>query len=150
MKVSSFVRPAFRASMALTALVTAACPPSPVEPPRGPQPAIIELSEGDPVRVELPATATAGAPFDVRVTSYGGGCRAKGPTTVSVSGSTALVEPIQLVPVEDGLVCTMELRIDQNTASVRFDAPGAARVVVRGYSSVSRQMITVERTVQVR
>lgn len=148
MKASSFVRPAFRASLALLALATAACP-SAFGPDRERRPAVIELSPGDPVKVVVPATVTAGTPFEVRVTTYGGGCHGRGPTEVSVSGSVALVEPFQLVPADDDLVCTMELRIEENVGTVRFDQPGTARVVVRGYSSVSRQVIDVERTVRV-
>lgn len=148
MKVVSFVRPAFRASLALVALATAACPAA-TDPDRELRPAIIEFTETDSVKVVVPATATAGTPFEVRVTSYGGGCVGRGPTEVSVSGSTALVEPFQLVVTDEDLVCTMELRIDVNTAMVRFDTPGAAKVRIRGYSTLSDDLITVERTVQV-
>jgi hypothetical protein len=149
MKVFSFARPAFRASLALAALAAAACT-SPSGADTELRPAIIEFTQGDPVRVEVPATAAAGTPFEVRVTSYGGGCISQGPTEVSVSGSTALVEPFQVAPAEDeDVVCTQELRIFVNTASVTFAAPGAAKVVVRGYSSISRRVIDVERTVQV-
>ena len=148
MKVPSFVRPAFRASLALAALVAAACP-SASGADKELRPAIIEFTDADPVRVVVPATAAAGTPFEVRVTTYGGGCISQGPTEVSVSGSTALVEPLQVGPAEDDVVCTQELRVFVNTASVAFAAPGAAKVVVRGYSSISRRIITVERTVQV-
>jgi hypothetical protein len=148
MKVLSFARPALRASLALAALVGAACP-SPFGADKELRPAIIEFTDSEPVRVVVPATAAAGTPFEVRVISYGGGCITRGPTEVSVSGSTALVEPFQTGPADDDVVCTQELRIFENTASVAFAAPGAAKVVVRGYSSISRRIITVERTVQV-
>lgn len=145
MKAIPFVRPAFRASLALLALTAAACP-SPFGPDTERRLAVIELGDEAP-RVEVPATATAGTPFQVRVTSYGGGCIRAGRTEVRVSGSTATVEPYQIITKHD--VCTADLRIDVNTASVRFDAPGTATVVVRGLNDAANQVITVERTVRV-
>ena len=145
MKAIPFARPAFRASLALAALVTAACPsPFGVDTER--RRAVIELGDEAP-EVEVPATAAAGAPFTVKITSYGGGCIRAGRTEVSVSGSVATVEPYQIIEKRE--ICTADLRIEVNTASIRFDTPGPAKVVFRGLNDAANEVITVERTVQV-
>lgn len=144
MKALSSVRPALQASLALAALAAAACP-SPFGSTER-RLAVIELGD-DPPEVVVPATATAGTPFEVRVTSYGGGCISAAPTRVSVSGSTATVEPYQVIT--RGRACTADFRTDVNVATVRFNAPGTARVIVRGLNDAADQVVTVERTVQV-
>jgi hypothetical protein len=145
MKAFSFARPALRASLALAALVAAACP-SPFSADTERRRAIIVLGDAAP-EVEVPATATVGAPFTVKVTSYGGGCVRADRTEVGVSGSVATVEPYQVI--EKGRACTADLRTDVNIASIRFDTPGTAKVVFRGLNNAANEVITVERTVQV-
>lgn len=144
MKAFPFVRPAVRAPLALAALAAAACT-SPFGSTER-RLAVIELGDGAP-QVEAPATATAGTPFEVRITSYGGGCIRAARTQVRLGASTATVEPYQII--EHGRACTADLRTDVNTATVRFDTPGTAKVVFRGLNDAADEVITVERTVQV-
>lgn len=113
------------------------------------RPAVIEFTEVDPVEVEVPATATRGVPFEVAITTYGGGCVRQGDTQVEVSGLTATVEPYELVGVDEDVVCTLELRTFRNVAQVRFDQAGTARIRFRGVSRMANDIITVERTVAV-
>jgi len=102
---------------------------------------------GDPLIVDVPASATAGVPFTVSVTTYGGGCIAEAETVVQVNGWRAHVVPYQRVSI--GL-CTQELRITKREASVTFAVPGQAVVRVIGRKQPEDELIEVERIVVVR
>lgn len=149
---------------ALVLMALAACAPAgePTSPPDGevrerPDGAREELRPGtlahygDPVQVQVPAVAQRGQAFEVRVTTYGGGCVHKGRTDVRVDGLSARITPYdwEVVQLPQGSACTMELRLLQHTASVRFDQAGTGRVQIHGRSKPSGEAITVERTVQV-
>jgi hypothetical protein len=111
--------------------------------------AVIELTEGDPVKVEVPATVTRGVAFEVAITTYGGGCVRQGDTDAEVRGLTATVEPYQLVVADKDVVCTQELRTFRNVAQLRFDQAGTGRIRFYGVSRTAGGTITVERTVVV-
>jgi uncharacterized Zn-binding protein involved in type VI secretion len=109
--------------------------------------ATIEFGAADSVQIVAPATARAGTPFEVRVTTFGGGCVRQGDTEVQVDGLRATITPYDVTVTPEGGACTMELRLYQHAAQVRFDAAGEARLVVRGYSRRLDREITAERTV---
>lgn len=105
----------------------------------------------DPVVVEVPGAATAGTPFTVAVTTYGGGCVSEDTTVVQVTGLHADVVPYQRV-YRPGAneACTQELRITRREASVVFAAPGLATVRVIGRAAPDDGLVVVERQVAVR
>lgn len=111
--------------------------------------AVIEFTESDSVVVEVPATVTRGVPFEVAITTYGGGCVRQGDTQAQVSGLTANVEPYQLVVGDEDAICTQELRTFRNVAPLRFDQAGTGRIRFHGHSRIAGETITVERTVMV-
>lgn len=102
----------------------------------------------DPVRIEVPPAVAAGVPFAVRLVTYGNGCVEKGDTEVRVEGMAAVVTPYDLVL--RGQPCVEILRMHEHTAWLRFDAPGRARVAVRGRREPSGEIVTFERSVDVR
>jgi hypothetical protein len=102
---------------------------------------------GDPLIVDVPPSATAGVPFTMSVTTYGGGCIAEAETVVQVNGWRADVVPYQRVSI--GL-CTQELRITKREASVTFAVPGQAVVRVIGRDQPADELIEVKRIVVVR
>jgi len=106
---------------------------------------------GDPTLVEVPSSVTAGTPFTVKVTTYGGGCISEDTTVVKVDGQRADVVPYQRIyqPGPNG-ACTMELRVTRRQASVVFDAPGSGVVRVIGRAMPGDTLIQVQRTVNVR
>jgi hypothetical protein len=106
---------------------------------------------GQPVVIEVPAVATAGASFTVAVTTYGGGCIAEDRTVVLVTGMTADVVPYQRVyRPRANEACTEELRITRREASVTFQAPGQAVVRMHGRAMPGDSLVVVERVVTVR
>lgn len=147
MRAASFARRAVGGCAVLLALAAAGCDGWPFGPDRERVPATIELGESDPVEVVVPAVVTRGVPFDVTVTTYGGGCIEEADTEVEVQGALAVVRPYQILVHHD--ICTLELNITRRTVRVRLDTPGPGRVVVHGRSEASDQEITVERAVTV-
>jgi hypothetical protein len=105
---------------------------------------------GDPLVVEVPSTARAGAPFDVGVTTYGGGCIAEDTTVATVADRLADVVPYQRIhrpgPNEG---CTLELRITRRTARVTFPTAGLAVVRVTGRAAPGDSLVSVVRAVRV-
>jgi hypothetical protein len=101
----------------------------------------------DPLIVDVPSTATAGVPFTVSVTTYGGGCIGEAETVVRVQGWRADIVPYQHVSIGP---CTQELRTTKRQATVTFALPGEALVRVIGREQPSDELIEVRRTVIVR
>ena len=106
----------------------------------------------DPTVVEVPSSATAGMPFTVTVTTYGGGCISEDTTVVKADGQRADVVPYQRIynPGPNGGACPSELRITRRQASVVFDAPGSGVVRVIGRAMPGDTLMQVQRTVHVR
>jgi hypothetical protein len=106
----------------------------------------------DPVRVEVPESVARGESFVVKVTTYGGGCIAKGDTEVRTEGFDVRVTPYdwEVVRTPPNTACTDDLRLYQHTATLRFDQPGTIRVTIRGREKPSGQVLTVERKTMVR
>jgi hypothetical protein len=107
---------------------------------------------GDSAAVSVPATAHAGTPFSVKVTTYGGGCIKEDTTVVTVVGARAEIVPYQRIytprtnPPE---ACTLELRITQREAQVTFGAPGQSQVEVISRDNPTGPLVHTVRTVDV-
>jgi len=111
-------------------------------------PAVLEL-DGRPVDFQTPATASVGAPITLMFYTIGGGCTRTGPTSTSVQGLVALIEPFDSVVTQlpPNWGCTMELRGLEHTATVRFAAAGTATVRVDGRGESGDTTLVIERTV---
>ena len=107
---------------------------------------------GDPVRVEVPESVQRNQDFTVKVTTYGGGCITKGTTEVKVEGRLALITPYDWVVTRlpPNWACTLDLRLLEHTATLRFSEPGTAQIQIRGRKAPSDETVTVKRSVQVR
>lgn len=111
--------------------------------------AIAGYNQDDP-RIEIvPGTASV----TVRVTTYGNGCYGEGPTEVDVRGREAVILPYDYT-APPGTPCFDILNSFSHEAIVRFDGPGAARILVRGIDGSTASArnprgdtITVERVV---
>ena len=108
------------------------------------------LVDAETAQVVVPARVNAGAEFQVRVTTYGGGCHRQGKTGVSVSERTRMAE---VTPFDElnvaAEVCTDILKMFSHTVAVRFDQPGTAVVRVHGRRLQDNAVVTVTRTVEV-
>ena len=106
----------------------------------------------DPFLVEAPSSATAGQPFDVVVTTYGGGCIGEDTTVVDVSEHHADIVPYQRVyrPPQGNFGCTMELRITRRQVHVVIGQAGRATVRVIGRASPGDSLVSTERSVSIR
>lgn len=133
--------------IALLALSSRCGPTEPVAPER--QPGTLEYY-GDSVRVHVPDTVTAGAAFEVRVTTYGGGCMQKGETDVYVRGRTAEIRPYDYEPTDSGQTCPAILVLYNHTATVTFAEPGEATVRIHGWKKPENTFLTVSRSTIVR
>lgn len=128
------------------AVLLAACSTVTV-PVGGEQPGFIHFLQDGAAQVTVPATAQRGQPFEVRVTTVGGGCVSRGPTRTRMQGMTAEVRPYD---VHDGNVaCTPNILLFEHTTTLRFDTPGTATVHIRGAGNPGPEPVTVIRTVTV-
>ena len=91
-------------------------------------------------QVVVPQTAQAGEPFQVTVTTIGGGCLRMGPTRVRTRGLTAEVRPYDVH--NGGRVCPTDVQPFEHTATLRFDQPGTATVSFHGRGSPDEVVIT--------
>ncbi len=111
---------------------------------------------GDPVQVEIPTVVSAGEPFTVTVTTYGGGCVAKGEMEVEQSARRAVLRPYDVdiraarpsSPVPN--VCTTVLLLHRHEAELRFSTPGVGEVVIWGRRAPSDEVFRVRRFIEVR
>ena len=103
---------------------------------------------GEPVVVNVPDTASAGATFAVQVLTYGDGCAEKGETRLEIDRSRAVVTPVDLR--KEAEVCPAVLQSFEHSAEVRFREAGAAEVVIRGRRVPPGTVTTVRRKVTVR
>ena len=104
--------------------------------------------QNEPVDVTIPLTAVSGVPFDVRVRTYGTGCHHKGDIIVGAVEGGTRIEPYDYLRVNDN-TCTTQLQTFEHVASVTLSTPGAATIIVTGVAEPSRDMVRLERTVQV-
>ncbi len=117
----------------------------------GRQPALIDLGGSNSVEVTLPATVTAGIPFDVVVTTYGGDCVLQGDTQVTVNGLLAEVRPFDVFqPDASAALCSRNLILYAHTASVTFGTPGTGTIRIFGRRAPGNIDITIDKTVEVK
>jgi hypothetical protein len=105
------------------------------------------LHYGDGIEAVVPTHVQRGKDFVATVKAYGGGCVWKGETEVTLSGSTALIEPFDYESF--GRPCLDYLSMYNHAASLRFDRPGIAHVIIRGQRKPGREMVTIIRRVVV-
>jgi hypothetical protein len=153
-----------RTILLLTSLLVLGCRPA--DPPESDRPApptadtiAGELQRrpaalrfyAESAQVTVPGEARAGEPFEVALTTYGGGCIREDTTEVRVTGLVAEVIPYQLAPREgSSMVCTMELRFNRREIDVVFAERGAATVRIVGVSQPGDSALRIERRVNVR
>ena len=104
---------------------------------------------GSGVKIDVPDTVAANAPFTVRVITYGGECKRKGSTQVTVDGLTVTIEPYDSVHTA-AEVCMTQLDLYFHEASLRFAERGTAIVRVTGVVEPADTLLTVTRDVVVR
>ena len=118
-----------------------------------PMPGFSALRAGQvmPFLVEAPSAATAGQPFPVAVTTYGGGCIGEDTTVVDVSDHRADVVPYQRVyqPTSNE-ACTLEARITRRQVRVVIPQAGEATVRFIGRGSPGGSLVFAERSVSIR
>lgn len=105
----------------------------------------------NPASVTIPATVTAGVPFQVRVTTYGVGCYSAGGTSVVQVTGGVQVLPYDFLRVGGEGSCPTTLQTFEHTANVTLPTAGTATVSVQGVSvqGTRTERTRVERTVQV-
>lgn len=105
----------------------------------------------DPLQIQIPGSVTAGVPFIVRVTTYGGGCMKQGDTTTEVAGLSAAVRPYDYVAVKlpKNTGCPDILLFYPHQATLTFQQAGTAVVRVHGWRQPEGEAITVDRRITV-
>jgi hypothetical protein len=115
---------------ATLALFIASCGVS--EPLEDVRVGVLREVDGEPA-VVVPPSARAGEPFDVLITTVGGGCIREGETEVVLDGDVPTVTAYDRYAVpRPGIGCLGVEAWIEHTASVSFASPGDAVVVVRG------------------
>lgn len=109
---------------------------------------------GDPVRVEVPSSVGLGEDFQVKVTTYGGGCLDKGDTEVERDGLEVSIRPYDLDTSVPKYPCTADLALYTHIVELRFEEAGEAQLRIFGLrkdaSNPQGTLITVTRTLEVR
>ena len=102
--------------------------------------------------VDAPSTAAAGQPFEVALTTYGGGCIGEDTTVVDVSGHGADIVPYQRIyqPPQGNVGCTLQMRITRRRVQVLITETGPATVRVIGRASPGDSLVSTERSVSIR
>ena len=85
---------------------------------------------------EIPGTATAGVPFEIALSTVGGGCHDGGDTELAISGLSVVVTPYDTVTVYPNYVCTQPRKTFPHKAIMVFPDPGTAEIVLRYSTSV--------------
>ena len=113
------------------------------------QPGTLEFY-GDSARIHVPDSVTAGTAFEVRVTTYGGGCMQKGETDVYVRGRIAEIRPYDYEPTGRGRVCPDILVLYNHTVLLTFSEPGEGIIRIYGWKEPEKTFLTVTRSTIVR
>lgn len=129
--------------VALLALSGRCTPTEPDRPER--RPGTLEFY-GDSARIQVPDSVTTGTPFEVRVTTYGGGCMRKGEVEVFVRGGTVDIRPYDYEPVPGTRACPDILVLYNHTALVTLADPGEATIQVHGWKEPQKAFFTVTRS----
>lgn len=104
----------------------------------------------DPIVVAVPDTVQRGAPFEVSVATYGGGCMWIGPTKTMIWGNTIVVAPYDSTLVGKDAVCTLELKTFPHTVTLAWPSSGEVTVAIHGLVRPTGVERTYLRTVVVR
>ncbi len=92
------------------------------------EPAII-ISYGDTAQIAAPDSVARGAPFEVSVETFGGGCtRTTARTEIRITGLVAEIRPYN--ETRRGGACTDDILILTHRTSVQFEQSGVALVRV--------------------
>ena len=107
--------------------------------------------------ISAPNIVQAGAPFEVTVRTYGGGCIDPDGLEANVEGSLAVLIPYDLYTTPGrGVFCPLIPEAEPHTTQLTFSEPGPATIRVEGRSEVGNvtggsegqavveKMITVE------
>lgn len=94
------------------------------------RPGIIAFYD-DPVVVDVPDTVEVGAPFEVSVRTYGGGCIRKDGTEVEEDGLRIQIRPYDIH--SGASICTAELRLFDHRVTVSFGRAGVGEIQVHGW-----------------
>lgn len=137
-----------RLAPAAAVLLLGAC--SSINDPSVRRPALLSVGGNQP-EVSVPAQAVVGQPFTVSITTWGGGCIAKGDEEVRVDGLTAIITPFDVDNRSGQMACTDDLRRYTHEARVTFNSmgTGTVRVVGRVERGAGSEVVTVTRTVPV-
>jgi len=98
--------------------------------------------------VHVPDTATVGVPFEVSVTTYGGGCISFGRTSVAYTSGAIDIRPYDVDSRAD--VCTDELIRFEHTAQVTVNSSGTWVVRFHGREVPPDSVIVIERSTYAR
>lgn len=102
--------------------------------------------------IVVPESVSARESFTITVRTFGGGCTRAGDTEVEQSGNTVTASPFDITLQGPEVVCPAVLMRLDHEVSLHFDAPGQARILVRGRkvaSDVPETIITLEKRVEV-
>jgi len=106
----------------------------------------------DSAEVIAPSTVFVGEPFEVTVSTFGGGCTSFGETRLSVSGLTAEIRPYdsEVTHAPKNYGCTGELLILSHTVTLDFNRRGRALIWIYGRSQPDGELVAFAREVDVR
>ena len=109
-------------------------------------------SFGQEGAITLPASVQSGEPFEVTVTTLGGGCMEKGETDVQIQGLRADITPYdyEITPLFEG--CLLYGEDYRHTATLSFAEKGTATLLFHGRKFTADQAVetTEMRTLTVR
>jgi len=127
------------------AVLSSACS-NPMEDDEGQSLGVIRFYQ-DPLVIAAPDTVAVGEPFQVSVTTYGGGCTSQGDTRVRVDGRSADITPYD---INRPGICIDILNHFEHTASLAFPDPGTIRISFHGMQHPEDILILETREVVVR
>lgn len=130
-------------------LLCAACSPTGTDPEYVRELGVL-AEPGLSEQVQVPASARAGQPFTVSVTTWGSSCRRTAPAEVSRIGLQADVTVYDLNPV--GGPCDRAIRPMEHVVELRFPQPGTATIHIHGrtFDVEGRPVpLTIERTLTI-
>ena len=98
---------------------------------------------GDTANIQLPATVTRGVPFEVVVETFGGGCYSDVPAATIVDVNPNEVTISLFDKLEDGGVCTDDIRFIRHVTSVTVEATGVIPVRFIGKEEVQKTITSI-------